>query len=96
MHLKWHQSRSEFCKHSTFRYLSIWIKQSVLQEYVSHLDSHPQVSVGDVAMVHVVVRVERCVSAVDLKDAAVMDSARVIQLVEDVACLVFDEDGGGG
>lgn len=48
------------------------------------------------AVVRVVVSVVCGVSAVDLKDAAVMDPARVIQLVEDITCLVFDEDGGCG
>lgn len=60
------------------------------------LDAHPQVPVGDVAVVHVVVSVEGGVSAVDLEHAAVVDPARVVQLVEDVARLIFDEDGGGG
>lgn len=63
---------------------------------VRFLDAHPQVSVGDVAMVHVVVRVVRGVSAVDFQDAAIVDPARVVQLVEDVASLVFDKDGGSG
>lgn len=60
------------------------------------MEAHPQVSVSDVAMMRVVVSGERAISAVDLEDAAVVDPARVIQLVEDVACLVLDEDGGSG
>lgn len=48
------------------------------------------------AVVRVVVSAVRGVSAVDLEDTAVVDPARVIQLVEDVTRLVFDEDGGGG
>lgn len=31
--------------------------------------------------------------AVDLDDAAILDVSHVLQLVEDVACLVLDEDG---
>lgn len=60
------------------------------------MDAHSQVSVGDVAVVCMLVSVVRSVSAVDLEDTAVVDPARVIQLIEDVTCLVFDEDGGGG
>lgn len=66
--------------------------------------THPQVSVGDVCVVYGVGRVLSivvCVSyrsfpAVNLDETPVVDVTRVLQLIEDVACLVLDEQSRAG
>lgn len=66
--------------------------------------THPQVSVGDVCVVYgvgcvlcIVVCVSyRSFSAVNLDEAAVVNVTRILQLVEDVARLVLDEESRAG
>ena len=59
----------------------------------THTDTHtyPQVPVGQVGAVLAGVGPVHRLLAVDLDDAAVLDVPRVLQLVEDVPGLVFDQ-----
>lgn len=60
------------------------------------MDTHPQVSVGEVQVVVTRVRPVDRLFAVDLDDAAVLDVPRVLQLVEDIPGLIFDQQSGAG
>lgn len=75
-------------------------------EYVLHsyVLTHPQVSVGNVCVVHCVRRVlsivvcvsYRSLSAVNLDETPVVDVTRVLQLVEDVTCLILYKESCAG
>lgn len=57
---------------------------------------HPQVAVGQVRVVVSRVGAVDRLFAVDLNHAAVLNVPRVLQLVEDVAGLVFDQQSRAG
>lgn len=62
----------------------------------AEIPSYPQVAVGQVRVVMSRVGAVDGLFAVDLNHAAVLNVPRVLQLVEDVAGLVFDQQSRAG
>lgn len=71
-------------------------RQQALMWRSTRRGTYPQVSVGQVGVVVSRVGAVDGLLAVDLDDATVLDVPRVLQLVEDVTGLIFDEQRGAG